>query len=98
MPVTPDEFSKKLVAGMLLNHGHNRYSFWHRLYDHAEDIPAQVPKIADNASKKEKECHHNMLTISIKYENLSLRKELGANQGAYIECLLQGKVAAKHGK
>jgi len=101
MPVTSDEFdelSKELVAAILLIHGHNRDSFWYRLHDHQEDIPEQVPKLKDNASEKERECHQNMLRTSIKHENLSLRKQLGVDQDTYTKFLLREKVIAKHGK
>ena len=85
MSVTSDKFdelSKELVATILLINDHNHDSFWYRRHDHPEDIPAQVQKLKDNASEKEKKCHHNMLTSSIKHENLSLRKQLGVNQDA----------------
>ena len=84
-----DELSKELVAGMLIVHNDNRDSFWYRFYDYTEDMPELVPKIKDSASEKEKEINHQVLTTSTKYDNLSLRKELGVNQLSYTELLLK---------
>ena len=89
MSVMLDELSEELVAGMLIVHNDNRDSFWYRFYDYTEDMPELVPKIKDSASEKEKEIDHQVLTTLTKYDNLSLRKELGVNQLSYTELLLK---------
>ena len=92
-----DELPRELVAGMHSIHEEKRTTFWYRFYDHECDIPVRLPNASteESASAEENEDHSSKIALSLKLDNLSLRKKLRANQDAYTKVLLKEKVLSK---
>ena len=73
-------FSQALTSGLLSIHEGLCSSFWHRGLDHDEDLPEKFPELPRTATREAKREHEKRKKELMRWDNLSLRKQIGMNQ------------------